>query len=57
MRLNFVRAMLNSPGCFFLDEVRNGLDPKNAKIVKDMIVEFSDNGGYGLLKHPFDERC
>lgn len=31
VRLNFVRAMLNSPRVLFLDEVTNGLDPKNAR--------------------------
>ncbi len=29
----------------FLDEPTNGLDPKNAMILKDMIREFRDNGG------------
>lgn len=42
VRLNFVRALLNDPKVLFLDEVTNGLDPKNAKIIKDMIREFKD---------------
>ena len=49
MRLNFVRAMLNNPKILFLDEVTNGLDPKNARIIKDMIRTFKQNGGTVLL--------
>jgi fluoroquinolone transport system ATP-binding protein len=49
VRLNFVRAMLNNPRVLFLDEVTNGLDPKNARIIKDMISEFRDKGGTVFL--------
>lgn len=49
MRLNFVRALLNAPDFLFLDEVTNGLDPKNARIIKDMISEFKAGGGTVLL--------
>lgn len=49
MRLNFVRALLNEPEFLFLDEVTNGLDPKNARIIKDMIAAFRANGGTVLL--------
>lgn len=45
IRLNIVRAMLNSPEMLFLDEPTNGLDPTNAMILKDMIREFKANGG------------
>lgn len=45
IRLNFVRAMLNSPHMLFLDEPTNGLDPANAMILKDMIREFKMSGG------------
>jgi fluoroquinolone transport system ATP-binding protein len=45
IRLNFVRAMLNNPEMLFLDEPTNGLDPKNAMILKDMVREFRNNGG------------
>lgn len=45
IRLNFVRAMLNSPQMLFLDEPTNGLDPANAMILKDMIKEFRSQGG------------
>ena len=45
IRLNIVRALLNEPKMLFLDEPTNGLDPTNAKILKDMIREFKEQGG------------
>jgi len=45
IRLNIVRALLNKPKMLFLDEPTNGLDPTNAKILKDMIHEFKLQGG------------
>jgi len=45
IRLNMVRALLNQPNMLFLDEPTNGLDPTNAKILKDMIREFREAGG------------
>ncbi|MBU1145476.1 MAG: ABC transporter ATP-binding protein [Firmicutes bacterium] len=44
VRLNFVRALLNDPDVLFLDEPTAGLDPKNAKIIKDLILEFKAQG-------------
>lgn len=49
IRLNFVRAMLNKPKMLFLDEPTNGLDPVNARILKDMILEFKGAGGTVFL--------
>ena len=49
VRLNFVRALLNAPEVLILDEPTNGLDPTNARIVKDMIREFREAGGTVLL--------
>ncbi len=49
VRLNFIRALLNEPKMLFLDEPTNGLDPKNARIIKDMIAEFKEAGGTVLL--------
>jgi len=49
IRLNLVRALLNKPKMLFLDEPTNGLDPKNSRIVKDMICEFAHNGGTVFL--------
>lgn len=44
IRLNFVRALLNNPDVLFLDEPTNGLDPSNAKIIKDIILELKAQG-------------
>ncbi|MGM0420485.1 MAG: ATP-binding cassette domain-containing protein [Bacillota bacterium] len=49
VRLNFIRALLNQPRILFLDEPTNGLDPKNSRIIKDMISEFKEEGGTVLL--------
>ena len=45
VRLNFVRALLNNPKMLFLDEPTNGLDPRNAMIIKSMIRDFKAQGG------------
>ena len=61
VRLNFVRAMLNNPKVLFLDEPTNGLDPKNARIIKEIIKEFNEDGGTVLLTthlmNDVDELC
>ncbi len=61
VRLNFVRALLNNPKMLFLDEPTNGLDPKNARIIKDMIKDFKSSGGTVLLTthlmNDVDELC
>jgi fluoroquinolone transport system ATP-binding protein len=44
VRLNFVRAMLNDPKMVYLDEPTAGLDPKNAKILKDLILGYKKQG-------------
>jgi fluoroquinolone transport system ATP-binding protein len=44
MRLNFVKALLNNPQVLFLDEPTNGLDPSNARIIKDLILEEKKKG-------------
>ena len=49
IRLNFVRALINDPAVLFLDEPTNGLDPVNARIIKDMILEFKGRGGTVFL--------
>ncbi len=49
VRLNFVRAMLNNPKMLFLDEPTNGLDPHNARILKEIIKEYREKGGTVLL--------
>ncbi len=61
VRLNFVRAMLNNPKILFLDEPTNGLDPQNARIIKDIILEYRRAGGTVFLTthamHDADELC
>lgn len=44
MRLNFCRAFLNFPRIVFLDEPTAGLDPGNAKNIKEIILEKRANG-------------
>ncbi|MDD3112789.1 MAG: ABC transporter ATP-binding protein [Candidatus Izemoplasmatales bacterium] len=44
VRLNFIRALLNDPQVLFLDEPTAGLDPNNAKVVKDIIREYREKG-------------
>ncbi|MHB1416023.1 MAG: ABC transporter ATP-binding protein [Chloroflexota bacterium] len=44
MRLNFVRSLLHRPQMLFLDEPTAGLDPVNARIVKDIINRLRQNG-------------
>ena len=53
--------MLNNPKILFLDEPTNGLDPKNARIIKEIIKEFREQGGTVLLTthlmNDVDELC
>lgn len=61
VRLNFVRAMLNNPRMLFLDEPTAGIDPKNARILKDIISEYRAQGGTVFLTthlmNDVDELC
>ncbi|WP_410767401.1 ABC transporter ATP-binding protein [Haloferax sp. DFSO60] len=44
MRLNFVRALIHSPKLLFLDEPTTGLDPRNARIVKNIVRDLQQQG-------------
>ncbi|MGH8875734.1 MAG: ABC transporter ATP-binding protein [Stackebrandtia sp.] len=44
MRLVFIRALLHRPQLLFLDEPTSGMDPANARIVKEMIAELRAEG-------------
>jgi fluoroquinolone transport system ATP-binding protein len=55
MRLVVVRALLHRPEVLFLDEPTSGMDPANARKVKDIIRQFRDEGRT-VLDHPRHDR-
>ncbi len=61
MRLNFVRALLPDPEIVFLDEPTAGMDPVNARRIKDLIGELKRKGKTVFLTthnmHDADELC
>ncbi len=61
MRLNFARAILHNPNILFLDEPTAGLDPVNARKLKDIILSLKQEGKTIFLTthnmHDADELC
>jgi fluoroquinolone transport system ATP-binding protein len=61
VRLNFVRALLPDPEILFLDEPTAGMDPVNARRIKDLIAELKRDGRTVFLTthnmHDADELC
>lgn len=60
-RLNLARALINRPALLFLDEPTAGLDPGNARLVRDLIQRQRDRGATVFLTthdmHVADELC
>jgi fluoroquinolone transport system ATP-binding protein len=44
MRLTFARSLINDPQVLFLDEPTSGMDPVNARIVRQMILALKARG-------------
>jgi len=44
MRLNYIRAIMHDPDILFFDEPTAGLDPINAKIIKEHILKLKKSG-------------
>lgn len=44
MRLNFARSLINDPELLFLDEPTSGMDPVNARKVKDIVLDLKARG-------------
>lgn len=44
VRLGFVRAVQHDPEILFLDEPTTGLDPVNARVIKDLVLEEKKKG-------------
>ena len=42
-KIQIAQAFLNDPDILILDEPFSGLDPVNAQVFKDIIVEFAKN--------------
>lgn len=61
MRLNFVRSIMHNPDILFLDEPTSGMDPGNARIIKDIILEQKQLGKTIFITthnmHDADELC
>ncbi len=61
MRLNFIRSIMHNPDILFLDEPTSGMDPVNARKIKDIILEQKRLGKTIFITthnmHDADELC
>lgn len=61
MRLNFIRSIMHNPDILFLDEPTSGMDPVNARKIKDIILEQKRKGKTIFITthnmHDADELC
>ena len=61
MRLNFIRSIMHNPDILFLDEPTSGMDPVNARKIKDIILEQKQFGKTIFITthnmHDADELC
>jgi fluoroquinolone transport system ATP-binding protein len=61
VRLGFVRALIHNPPLLFLDEPTGGLDPGNARLVKNMVSNQKRMGNTVILTthnmHDAEELC
>jgi fluoroquinolone transport system ATP-binding protein len=61
VRLNFIRSLMHSPEILFLDEPTTGLDPVNARVLKDIILDQRSRGTTIFITthnmHDADELC
>ena len=61
MRLNFIRSIMHNPDILFLDEPTSGMDPVNARKIKDIILEQKQLGKTIFITthnmHDADELC
>jgi len=49
IRLNVARSIIHKPQLLFLDEPTNGLDPVNARNIKDLVLELRSRGATVFL--------
>ena len=61
MRLNFIRSIMHNPDILFLDEPTSGMDPMNARKIKNIILEQQQLGKTIFITthnmHDADELC
>ncbi|HKI89220.1 MAG TPA: ABC transporter ATP-binding protein [Draconibacterium sp.] len=61
MRLNFIRSIMHNPNILFLDEPTSGMDPVNARKIKNIILKQKQQGKTVFITthnmHDADELC